>query len=43
MDQIVVNPGRRAEANYNQALANLQRATSTTLRANQVTVDVARP
>jgi HAE1 family hydrophobic/amphiphilic exporter-1 len=33
----------RAEANYNQALANLQRATSTTLRANQVTVDVARP
>jgi HAE1 family hydrophobic/amphiphilic exporter-1 len=28
----------RAEANYNQALANLQRATSTTLRANQVTV-----
>jgi outer membrane protein TolC len=33
----------RAEANYNQALANLQRATSTTLRANQVTVDVPRP
>ena len=33
----------RADANYNQALANLQRATSTTLRANQVTVDVARP
>jgi len=33
----------RAEANYNQALANLQRATSTTLRANQVTVNVARP
>jgi outer membrane protein TolC len=33
----------RAEANYNQALANLQRATSTTLHANQVTVDVARP
>jgi HAE1 family hydrophobic/amphiphilic exporter-1 len=28
----------RAEANYNQALANLQRATSTTLRANNVTV-----
>jgi outer membrane protein len=28
----------RAEANYNQALANLQRATSTTLRANGVTV-----
>jgi len=33
----------RAEATYNQALANLQRATSTTLHANQVTVDVARP
>jgi HAE1 family hydrophobic/amphiphilic exporter-1 len=33
----------RAEANYNQALANLQRATSTTLRANNVTVDVPRP
>jgi HAE1 family hydrophobic/amphiphilic exporter-1 len=33
----------RAEANYNQALANLERATSATLRANQVTVDVARP
>lgn len=30
----------RAEANYNQALANLQRATSSTLRANNVTVDV---
>jgi len=29
----------RAEASYNQALANLQRATSTTLRSNQVTVD----
>jgi len=28
----------RAEANYNQALASLQRATSTTLRANNVTV-----
>jgi len=28
----------RAEASYNQALANLQRATSTTLRANQVTI-----
>ena len=28
----------RAEANYNQAIANLQRATSTTLRANNVTV-----
>ena len=33
----------RAEANYNQALANLQRATSSTLRANNVTVDVTRP
>lgn len=30
----------RAEANYNQALANLQRATSSILRANNVTVDV---
>jgi len=29
----------RAEANYNQALANLQRATATTLSANRVTVD----
>jgi outer membrane protein TolC len=29
----------RAEANYNQALANLQRATSATLRANRVMVD----
>jgi outer membrane protein len=28
----------RAEANYNQAIANLQRATATTLRANNVTV-----
>src|ERR1700752_3860791 len=33
----------RAEANYNQALANLQRATSTTLRANQIIVNVTRP
>jgi outer membrane protein TolC len=33
----------RSEANYNQALANLQRATSTTLHANNVTVDVTRP
>ena len=33
----------RAEANYNQALANLQRATSTTLHANQVAVDVVQP
>jgi outer membrane protein TolC len=29
----------RAEANYNQALASLQRATSITLRANGVTID----
>jgi outer membrane protein TolC len=29
----------RAEANYNQALANLQRATSITLRANGVSID----
>lgn len=29
----------RAEANYNQALANLQRATANTLTANRVTVD----
>jgi HAE1 family hydrophobic/amphiphilic exporter-1 len=29
----------RAEANYNQAIANLQRATATTLRANGVTVN----
>lgn len=29
----------RAEANYNQALANLQRATSVTLRVNNVSVD----
>jgi HAE1 family hydrophobic/amphiphilic exporter-1 len=28
----------RAEANYNQAIANLQRATATTLRANNVSV-----
>jgi outer membrane protein TolC len=33
----------RAEANYNQALASLQRATSTTLNANHVTVAVPRP
>jgi HAE1 family hydrophobic/amphiphilic exporter-1 len=29
----------RAETNYNQALADLQRATSTTLRANNVIVE----
>ena len=28
----------RAEANYNQAIASLQRAASTTLRDNNVTV-----
>ena len=28
----------RAEANYNQAIASLQRATSTTLRDNNVTI-----
>ena len=28
----------RAEANYNQAIADLQRATSTTLRANNVSI-----
>ena len=33
----------RAEANYNQALANLQRATSTTLNANHVAIDVPHP
>lgn len=32
----------RAEANYNQALANLQRATANTLTANRVTVDAQR-
>ena len=29
----------RAETDYNKALADLQRATSTTLRANNITVD----
>jgi outer membrane protein TolC len=29
----------RAETDYNKALADLQRATSTTLRANNVVVD----
>ena len=33
----------RAEANYNQALASLQLATATTLRANRVIVDIPRP
>lgn len=44
-DQLVIarTAQLRAEANYNQALANLQRATSSTLRANNVTVDVSHP
>lgn len=33
----------RAETDYNKALANLQRATSTTLRANNVIVDTPTP
>jgi outer membrane protein TolC len=33
----------RAEANYSQALANLQRATSVTLRVNRVTIDKPIP
>jgi HAE1 family hydrophobic/amphiphilic exporter-1 len=33
----------RAETDYNKALADLQRATSTTLRANNVTVDTHVP
>jgi HAE1 family hydrophobic/amphiphilic exporter-1 len=33
----------RADANYNQALANLQRATSVTLRVNRVSVDKPTP
>jgi outer membrane protein TolC len=33
----------RAEANYSQALANLQRATSVTLRVNRVTIDKPTP
>ena len=33
----------RAETDYNKALADLQRATSTTLRANNVTVDTRVP
>jgi outer membrane protein TolC len=33
----------RAETDYNKALADLQRATSTTLRANNVVVDSATP
>lgn len=33
----------RAETDYNKALADLQRATSTTLRANNVTVETHQP
>jgi HAE1 family hydrophobic/amphiphilic exporter-1 len=33
----------RADANYNQSLANLQRATSVTLRVNRVSVDKPTP
>jgi HAE1 family hydrophobic/amphiphilic exporter-1 len=33
----------RAEANYSQALSNLQRATSVTLRVNRVTIDKPTP
>lgn len=33
----------RAETDYNKALADLQRATSTTLRANNVTVETRTP
>ena len=33
----------RAETDYNKALADLQRATSTTLRANNITVDARVP
>lgn len=37
------NAELRAETDYNKALADLQRATSTTLRANNVVVDSATP
>ncbi|HEY2975445.1 MAG TPA: TolC family protein [Pyrinomonadaceae bacterium] len=37
------NAELRAETDYNKALADLQRATSTTLRANNVIVDTATP
>lgn len=37
------NSELRAETDYNKALADLQRATSTTLRANNVTVDTPTP
>ncbi len=37
------NAELRAETDYNKALADLQRATSTTLRANNVSVDMPTP
>ena len=37
------NAELRAETDYNKALADLQRATSTTLRANNVLVDTPTP
>jgi len=37
------NAELRAETDYNKALADLQRATSTTLRANNVTVNTPTP
>lgn len=37
------NAELRAETDYNKALADLQRATSTTLRANNVIVDMRTP
>ena len=37
------NAELRAETDYNKALADLQRATSTTLRANNVMVDMPTP
>jgi len=37
------NAELRAETDYNKALADLQRATSTTLRANNVTVNAVTP
>jgi outer membrane protein TolC len=37
------NAELRAETDYNKALADLQRATSTTLRANNVIVDAPTP
>src|SRR5688572_13908366 len=37
------NAELRAETDYNKALADLQRATSTTLRANNITFDPVKP